>query len=112
MKRNLLFLLSLSLVVVGLGRGQDQARAPDAPLKRIGPRPAFADLAYANQSPAEKLDLYLPPASAAPAPLVIWIHGGGFMVGDKRSMPRQDFGPAPKPTSMMGPYQIQVPDVA
>ena len=30
------------------------------------------------------------------------------MVGDKRSMPRQDFGPAPKPTSMMGPYQIQV----
>ncbi len=34
------------------------------------------------------------------------------MVGDKKSMPRQNFGPAPKPTSMMGPYQIQVPDVA
>ncbi len=116
----------LSLVVVSLVRGQGPARggetgglaaenshgSPAAQLKRIGPRPAFADLAYANQSPAEKLDLYLPPHSAAPAPLVIWIHGGGFMVGDKRSMPRQDFGPAPRPTSMMGPYQIQVPDVA
>ena len=81
-------------------------------IEAIGPRPAFADLAYANESPAEKLDLNLPPPSTAPAPLVIWIHGGGFMVGDKRSMPRQDFGPAPKPTSTMGPYQIQVPDVA
>ncbi len=108
MKPKLPPLLSLSLVVVSLGRGQD----PAAQLKRIGPQPAFADLAYANQSPVEKLDLYLPPPSAVPAPLVIWIHGGGFMVGDKRSMPRQNFGPAPKPTSMMGPYQIQVPDVA
>jgi acetyl esterase/lipase len=34
------------------------------------------------------------------------------MVGDKRSMPRKDFGPPPKPTSRMGPFQIQVPDVA
>ena len=64
MKPNLLPLLSLSLslVVVSLGRGQDPARggatggraaenshgSPDAQLKRIGPRPAFADLAYAN----------------------------------------------------------------
>jgi acetyl esterase/lipase len=122
----LLLLLPLLLGVVSLGRGQDPAgggatgglagesssTSPDAQLKRIGPRPTFADLAYANQSPAEKLDLYLPPPSDAPAPLVIWIHGGGFMVGDKKSMPRQNFGPAPKPSSVMGPYQIQVPDVA
>jgi acetyl esterase/lipase len=32
-------------------------------------------------------------------------------VGDKRSMPRRDFGPAPKPTGRNGPFQIQVPDV-
>jgi hypothetical protein len=118
MKPKLLPLLSLSLVVVSLGRGQDPARGGASGglaaenSQRIGPRPTFADLAYANQSPAEKLDLYLPPPNAAPAPLVIWIHGGGFMVGDKRSMPRQNFGPAPKPTSLMGPYQIQAPDVA
>jgi acetyl esterase/lipase len=126
MSPRLLLFLPLSLAVVRLGRGQDPAGGGAtgdpaaensrgtlaAPANRIGPRPTFADLAYANKSPAEKLDLYLPPPSGAPAPLVIWIHGGGFMVGDKKSMPRQNFGPAPKPTSMMGPYQIQVPDVA
>ena len=76
------------------------------------PRPTVEDLAYAETSPAEKLDLYLPKSSGSVVPLVIWIHGGGFRVGDKRSMPRRDFGPAPKPTSNDGPYQIQVPDVA
>src|SRR6185437_14166203 len=74
--------------------------------------PSFADLAYAEKSPAEKLDLYLPAGSGAPAPLVIWIHGGAFRVGDKRSMPRRDFGPAPKPRGLNGPYQVQVPNVA
>lgn len=74
--------------------------------------PSFADLAYAEKSPAEKLDLYLPVGIVAPAPLVIWIHGGAFRVGDKRSMPRRDFGPAPKPRGRNGPYQVQVPNVA
>jgi acetyl esterase/lipase len=74
-------------------------------------RPTFADLAYAKKSPFEKLDLYLPKQGKSPAPLVIWIHGGGFQVGDKRSMPRQNFGPPPKLLGRMGPYQIQVPDV-
>ena len=74
--------------------------------------PTFSDLAYATQSPSQKLDLYLPVVKNGPAPLVIWIHGGGFRVGDKHSMPRRNFGPAPKPKGPDGPYQIQVPDVA
>jgi acetyl esterase/lipase len=74
-------------------------------------RPTFADLAYADKSPFEKLDLYLPTQATSPTPLVIWIHGGGMSVGDKASMPRRDFGPAPKPRGRGGPYQIQVPDV-
>jgi acetyl esterase/lipase len=74
--------------------------------------PTVRDLAYATKSPAEKLDLYLPAKKSTPARLVIWIHGGGFMVGDKHSMPRRDFGPAPKPTGLFGPFQIQVPNVA
>ena len=74
--------------------------------------PTFSDLPYAALSPSEKLDLYLPAAKYRPAPLVIWIHGGGFRVGDKHSMPRRNFGPAPTPRGPDGPYQIQVPDVA
>ena len=27
------------------------------------------------------------PATATPAPLVVWIHGGGFMFGDRRYLP-------------------------
>jgi hypothetical protein len=65
--------------------------------------PTYRDVAYAQKSPAEKLDLYLPETRSHPVPLVIWIHGGAFMVGDKRSMPRRDFGPPPPPR---GPYGI------
>lgn len=74
--------------------------------------PTFYDIPYATLSRSQKLDLYLPAAKDRPAPLVIWIHGGAFRVGDKRSMPRRDFGPAPTPIGPDGPYQIQVPDVA
>ena len=33
-----------------------------------------------------QLDLWVP-ATDAPAPLVVWIHGGGFMFGDRRYLP-------------------------
>ena len=33
-----------------------------------------------------QLDLWVP-ASAEPAPLVVWIHGGGWMMGDRRYLP-------------------------
>jgi acetyl esterase/lipase len=74
--------------------------------------PTFHDISYATLSPFQKLDLYLPAAQERPAPVVIWIHGGGFRVGDKHSMPRRNFGPPPTPKGPDGPYQIQVPDVA
>jgi acetyl esterase/lipase len=33
-----------------------------------------------------QLDLWVP-ATDAPAPLVVWVHGGGFMFGDRRWLP-------------------------
>ncbi len=75
------------------------------------PRPTSIDLPYADKSRFQKLDLYVPKSGAKPFPLVIWIHGGGLIMGDKSSMPRTDFGPAPTPTSNWGPFQVQVPDV-
>lgn len=44
--------------------------------------PTHSDLAYASVSDAQKLDLYLPEGSG-PFPLVMMVHGGGFMFGDK-----------------------------
>ena len=84
----------------------------EAPQTFAALRPTIADLPYADKSPLEKLDLYLPAKNGRLAPLVIWMHGGGFRVGDKRSMPRTYFGPPPKLMGPDGPYQIQVPDVA
>ncbi|MGW1679327.1 alpha/beta fold hydrolase [Saccharopolyspora sp. NPDC002376] len=59
---------------------------PDRPLPTPvqAPQSAHRDLAYASTSAAQKLDLYLP-AHADPkgAPLIVLIHGGGFIQGDK-----------------------------
>lgn len=43
------------------------------------------DLAYPSKFPANKFDLYLPKDAdrAHPLPLVVWIHGGGFIAGEK-----------------------------
>ena len=47
-------------------------------------KPTYSDVAYASVSETQKLDIYLP-EGAGPFPLVIAVHGGGFMMGDKAS---------------------------
>jgi acetyl esterase/lipase len=44
--------------------------------------PQYSDLAYGTASSAQKLDLYLPDGSG-PFPVVLIVHGGAFMFGDK-----------------------------
>lgn len=43
------------------------------------------DLSYANVSASEKLDLYVQNTTNGPLPLIIRIHGGAFLGGDKSS---------------------------
>jgi arylformamidase len=44
------------------------------------------DLTYAEPAdPLQKLDVYAPPG-AKKLPVVVWIHGGGWQVGDKANM--------------------------
>lgn len=55
---------------------------PGGSMTQVAAKPAFADVKYANASPTQTLDVYLPSGSG-PFPLVINLHPGGFMVGDK-----------------------------
>lgn len=48
--------------------------------------PTHGDLPYiADDNPAHLLDIYLPAKAEKPAPIVVFIHGGGWMVGHKGS---------------------------
>ena len=59
------------------------AGAPGGTSNFVSIVPAYQDLAYATVSDAQKLDLYLPTTGSGPFPVVVMIHGGGFMFGDK-----------------------------
>ena len=47
----------------------------------------WLDIPYAQQSPSQKLDLILPENGDAPFPLILFIHGGGWVADDKRAEP-------------------------
>lgn len=61
----------------------DEASVLDARYSR-GPvvSPTHAEVAYGPHA-EQKLNLWLPPPSARPAPLIVHIHGGGFIQGSK-----------------------------
>ncbi len=75
--------------------------------------PTVSDVAYADADPAQRLDLYLPPTGGNPAPLVIWIHGGGWRNGDKSALGTvPDLARTPPPrTDCHTVTEVQVPDV-
>ena len=64
---------------------------PDPPAPPAGTT-AQRDIAYAaGGHERQKLDLFVP-AGSGPFPLIIWIHGGAFRMGDKSGIP---FDPPP-----------------
>jgi acetyl esterase/lipase len=46
----------------------------------------WLDQPYASLSPAQKLDIYLPDEGEELFPVLLFIHGGGFAIGDKRDI--------------------------
>ena len=62
----------------GMNRGGPMPRANTSGINN-----KFLDIAYAQQSPAQKLDLYVPNEGSAPFPVIVSIHGGAFRMGDK-----------------------------
>lgn len=61
----------------------------------------FFDIPYASLSPAQKLDIYLPPRGEGPFPIILAIHGGAFAFGDKR-----DFQLAPMLAGLKHGYAV------
>ena len=49
-------------------------------------RRKFLDVPYADLSPAQKLDIYLPDMGDGPLPVIVSIHGGAFMGCDKADL--------------------------
>jgi acetyl esterase/lipase len=43
----------------------------------------WTDVPYANLSPSQKLDIYVPDKFDGPYPVIVSIHGGGYSTGDK-----------------------------
>lgn len=44
----------------------------------------IADIPYANDTLVRhRLDLYIPDGATTPLPVIVWIHGGGWAIGDK-----------------------------
>lgn len=44
----------------------------------------YLDIVYAEESPNQRLDIYLPEDGEEAFPVMFHIHGGGFAIGDKR----------------------------
>ncbi len=55
------------------------------PAKSIAKMKVYEDIVYSTSSTSQRLDIYLPKGVKNP-PLMIWLHGGGFVFGDENTM--------------------------
>ena len=78
MRKGTGFFGMLFLIVSSLNGFSQPSKANTDHIKR-----KWLDIAYASISPAQKLDIYLPDEGDGPFPVIISIHGGAFMFGDK-----------------------------
>lgn len=73
----------LALLPIACDSSSGSASTTNADGTAVSTDQSFTNVAYASQSSAQKLDLYLPDSGEGPFPLIISIHGGAFMMGDK-----------------------------
>jgi arylformamidase len=78
--------LWVSLVGVQCGQAADHTRAPSVAdaQKSEKPPPTYADVSYGPHA-LNVLDVWLAPHDG-PHPLLVFIHGGGWLGGDKRAL--------------------------
>ena len=44
----------------------------------------WLDVSYVDHDPRQKMDIWLPDEGDGPFPLIVFVHGGGWVGGDKR----------------------------
>lgn len=80
-------ILTLLLIPLAVLHSADSPTKPNAQA-----RSALLNLPYVYGGKAsQRLDLFIPAALSKPAPLLVWIHGGGWREGDKRGHPMRAF---------------------
>jgi len=67
-----------------MGLPPEDFQIPEADVSYVSRK--WLDIPYADLSPAQALDLYLPETGDGPFPVVLHIHGGAFAIGDKRDV--------------------------
>ncbi|HHX75258.1 MAG TPA: alpha/beta hydrolase [Firmicutes bacterium] len=60
------------------------AAVPDVQVDRFSRK--WLDLPYTDKTDGQTLDIYLPEAGSGPWPVILYIHGGGWFMGNKRSI--------------------------
>jgi acetyl esterase/lipase len=60
-----------------------KSNSETVPAEPIPARRTISDTPYATLNAAQKMDIYLP-AARGPYPVVVLIHGGGWIIGDKQ----------------------------
>ena len=69
--------------------GGSTAKAPEIlyipkyklPAKALAKMKVYENVTYANKTATQHLDIYMPKGVSKP-PLIVWTHGGGFVIGD------------------------------
>lgn len=92
----IVFLISLFHVIISVQTGHrlskmfQQDSATVVPFikaftlrPRVSKSTKFKDIPYAQDSPKQKLDIYVPKKPSTKMPVVVFIHGGGWVLGSK-----------------------------
>jgi acetyl esterase/lipase len=114
MPRRLVLLVVLAigaLAATSAGATTAERAARSSPEAATGR--TLLNVQYAKVSTWDELDLYLPSRRTTPAPLVIYIHGGGWHTGDKSAISLH-YDPStapPRPADCTTIVQVQTPDV-
>ncbi len=79
--------LAWKLLEIGRAIDPPKTAALYAPLQQKEPYPGVKTEREVKYGPADRhlLDVFTPEASSSPRPVLIYIHGGGFVAGNKRA---------------------------